>query len=357
MPRSTKILIAVALLLSAFAILVSVKAGSVLIQLFMSLALAYLLNPLVRKIERKGAPRIVAVILVFCLALSGMALSLTFLVMTVKSELADVQLNIPGYAKHMYEIVPTEVKVQLQIDTPEKISIQLDKLTREFRSVALDIAKPVLGWLQNALTSTIGFILNILGYLIIPIFLFYLLVDMPLLVAWIRDITPQRFRQQLKELTAEIDCVLASFVRGQLIVCGILAVLYSAGLWIIGIDLAVAIGTVAGIAFIIPYVGTILGIVLSMTMALLKFHDILHPLLCLGWFCIVQALEGMVITPKVVGNTVGLHPVIAIVALLIGGQLIGLWGMLLAIPVAAVIKVFACRLLAHYRDSEFFLGN
>jgi len=297
------------------------------------------------------------VLLVFSLALAGITAILLLLFVAIKAELAKVQLNIPEYATRLYELVPTNLKIQLQIDTPEKISQQLDLLTREFRGIAFDIAKPVFGWLQKAVTSTVGFLLNLLGYLIIPIYLFYLLADMPHLMAWLKDLPPLRFRDGLSLLAHQFDTVLGGFVRGQLLVCAILAVLYSAGLWMIGIDLAVVIGTLSGAAFIIPYVGTVLGIVLSMIMAILKFHDLLHPLLCLGWFVLVQALEGAVITPKVVGNTVGLHPLIAIVSLLIGGQLMGISGMLLAIPVAAILKVLAGHLLTYYRSSEFYQGN
>ncbi|MFZ2948275.1 MAG: AI-2E family transporter, partial [Desulfuromonadaceae bacterium] len=130
--------------------------------------------------------------------------------------------------------------------------------------------------------------------------------------------------------------------------------LYSAGLYVIGIDLAIVIGTLAGVTFIIPYVGTIIGICFSVVMALLKFNDILHPLLCLGWFGFVQLLEGAIITPRIVGNTVGLHPLVAIVALLIGGQIFGILGMLLAVPVTAVLQVFLRSLAEYYRASEFY---
>ena len=356
MPKSSKILLASLLLTLAFCVLIGIKAGSVLIQLFIALALAYILNPLVKKLEKKGLNRTVSVLVVFSLSLLIIGTSTILLIYTVKSELANVQLNIPGYAKKLYELVPKEVKVQLNIDTPEKITEQLTRLTQESRSMALDMIKPALAWLQKAVTSTVGFVLNLLGYLIIPVYLFYLLVDMPLLLGWLKGLPPERFREKLSILASEIDTVLAGFIRGQLLVCAILAVLYSIGLWLIGIDLAIAIGTLSGAAFIIPYVGTILGIVLSMSMALLKFHDLLHPMLCLSWFIFVQLLEGTFITPKVVGDTVGLHPLIAIFALLVGGQLLGISGMLLAIPLAAVIKVFAARLLEYYRSSEFYTG-
>lgn len=357
MPRSSKLLVTVLCLLLAAILLVWIKAGAVLVQLFIALALAYLLNPLVKNLEQRGLNRTVSVLLVFSLALIGISLVLVLLTLAIKSELSKVQLNIPAYATRLYELIPLKIKSYLQIDTPDRLAQQLSTLTLELKGSALAMVKPLLQWLQQAVSSTVGLILSLLGYLIIPIYLFYLLVDMPLLTAWLKELPPLRFREQLGLLIKEFDTVLSGFVRGQLLVCAILALLYSAGLWLIGIDLAVVIGTLSGAAFIIPYVGTVLGIILSILMAALKFHDLLHPLLCLGWFALVQALEGTVITPKVVGDTVGLHPLIAIVALLIGGQLIGISGMLLAIPVAAILKVLAGHLLVYYRASAFYQGS
>ena len=356
MPRSSRILLSVLFIIIAASVAVWIKAGSVLVQLFIALALAYLLNPLVKKLEQRGLNRTISVLLVFSLAFLFFSTSIFLLVIAVKSELATVQLNIPEYARRLYEAVPVEIKSRFHIETPELLSAQLNSAINGINSASFDAVKPLLSWLNRALSSTIGFILNLLGYFIIPIYLFYLLADMPLLIAWLKELPPLRFREQTGSLIREMDTVISGFVRGQLLVCSILAILYSTGLWFIGIDMAVAIGTLAGAAFIIPYAGTVLGIVLSMLMALLKFHDILHPLLCLGWFCLVQAVEGTVITPKVVGNTVGLHPLIAIVALLTGGQLFGIAGMLLAIPVAALIKVIAGHLLEYYRKSEFYQG-
>lgn len=357
MPRSSKILLTFLGLLLAATILIWVQAGTVLVQLFIALALAYLLNPLVHRLEQRGLNRIISVLLVFILAIVGLGGIAVLLTLAIKSELANVQLNIPDYVQRLYELIPQQVKSYLQIDTPDRLTLQLNNLAATLKASAFDIARPLLHWLQQAVSSTVGLVLNLLGYLIIPVYLFYLLADMPFFTAWLKELPPPRFREQLGQLCREFDRVLSGFVRGQLLVCAILAVLYSVGLWLIDIDLAVAIGTLAGAAFIIPYLGTILGIVLSMAMALLKFHDLLHPLLCLGWFGLVQTLEGTVITPKVVGDTVGLHPLIAIVALLIGGQLLGISGMLLAIPVAAILKVLAGHLLTYYRSSEFYQGT
>lgn len=329
-------------------------SSAVFLQLFIAFALAYILNPTVEFLERHSIRRSYGILIVFCLAVlvcGGFAL---FLVVSISGELSSIQLNLPEYVRHLYDITPTPVKGYLGIETADKLALRLNELLQQARGAAPDLLKPVMAFLQKALSSTVGVLLTLLGYLIIPVYLFYLLFDLPRLKAFIESYIPERFLPVYATKLAEIDAVLSGFVRGQLSVCAILAVLYSIGLYVIGIDLAIAIGTLAGITFIIPYVGTIIGICLSVVMALLKFNDILHPLLCLGWFGFVQLLEGSFITPKIVGDTVGLHPLVAIVALLIGGQLFGIMGMLLAVPVTAVTQVFLRSLSDYYRNSEFY---
>jgi predicted PurR-regulated permease PerM len=312
------------------------------------------MNPAVEFLETKGLKRPYGILAVFCMTFFICGGFAVFMVISITGEFSSMQLNLPAYAQHLYEITPASIKGYLGIETTEKLFLRLNDLLMQVRGAAPDLLKPMLAFLQRALTSTVGLLLALLGYLIIPVYLFYLLFDLPQLKIFIESFIPERFRPMYSIKLAEVDAVLSGFVRGQLSVCAILALLYSAGLYFIGIDLAVAIGTLAGVTFIIPYVGTIIGIVLSVIMALLKFNDILHPLLCLGWFGFVQLLEGMIITPKIVGDTVGLHPLVAIVALLIGGQLFGIMGMLLAVPVTAILQVFLHSLAEYYRNSEFY---
>ena len=354
MAKSTKILLAAALLLVILAAAVLYYSSAVFLQLFIAFALAYILNPVVEHIERKGVKRLYGIMVVFCLTVivsSGLAV---FFVVSITDELSNMQLNLPAYAHHLYEITPVSIKEYLGIETAEKLALRLNELLQQTRNAAPDLLKPLLAFLQKALSSTVDVLLALLGYLIIPVYLFYLLFDLPQLKTFITSYIPERFRPTYISKLADVDVVLSGFIRGQLSVCAILALLYSAGLYVIGIDLAIVIGTLAGATFIIPYAGTIIGICLSVVMALLKFNDILHPLLCLGWFGFVQLLEGAIITPKIVGNTVGLHPLVAIVALLIGGQLFGIFGMLLAVPVTAVLQVFLRSLACYYRNSEFY---
>lgn len=356
MHKSSKILLALALMLLVLTAAALYFSSAVFLQLFIAFALAYILNPAVTFLEKKGVGRIYGILAVFVFTLTVSAGFAMFMVVSVGGEFSRMQLNLPAYAHHLYEITPPAIKGYLNIETPEKLALRMNELLQQVRDFLPVMLKPMLSFLQKALTSTVSVMLALLGYLIIPVYLFYLLFDLPQLKRFIESFIPERFLGVYSEKLAEVDAVLSGFVRGQLSVCAILALLYSIGLYFIGIDLAIAIGTLAGVTFIIPYVGTIIGICLSVVMALLKFNDILHPLLCLGWFGLVQALEGMVITPKVVGDTVGLHPLVAIVALLIGGQLFGIFGMLLAVPVTAVLQVFLRSLAAYYRDSEFFRG-
>jgi len=357
MQKNTKILLTAALLLVSLTAVLLYNSSTVFLQLFIAFALAYILNPAVVFLEGRRVNRIVSILIVFSTALIVCTGFTAFLAVSISGELSSMQLNLPGYAQHLYEVTPATIKSYLGIETPDRLTLRLNELLQQARGISPDLLKPLLAFLQRAFSSTIGLLLAILGYFIIPVYLFYLLADWPRLVQFVESFVPVRYLGGYREKLDEVDTVLAGFIRGQLSVCAILAVLYSIGLYFIGIDLAIAIGTLAGITFIIPYVGTIIGIVLSVSMAFLKFHDILHPLLCLGWFSLVQGLEGMVITPKVVGNTVGLHPLVAIVALLIGGQIFGLMGMLLAVPVTALLQVFLRSLAVYYRNSEFFRGT
>ena len=357
MHKNTKILLTLVLLLASLAAVLLYNSATVFLQLFIAFALAYILNPAVLFLEDRRVNRIISILIVFITALVACCGFTLFLAISISGELSNMQLNLPAYAQHLYEITPATIKSYLGIETPAKLAVRLNELLQQARDLAPGLLKPLLAFLQMAFSSTVGLILAILGYFIIPVYLFYLLADWPQLKRFLDSFIPERLLSCYHEKLGEVDMVLSGFIRGQLAVCAILAVLYSIGLYFIGIDLAIAIGTLAGITFIIPYVGTIIGILLSVAMAFLKFHDILHPLLCLGWFALIQGLEGMIITPRVVGKTVGLHPLVAIVALLIGGQIFGLMGMQLAVPVTAVLQVFLRSLAVFYRSSEFYRGT
>jgi predicted PurR-regulated permease PerM len=352
-------------IIQAIAAILIIAGGAVLfyyqsaifLPVVIALILAYLFNPLVTLVEKRGIGRTLAIALVFCAVLVLLAAISTFFVVSIQGEFQDVRINLPEYANRIYGFIPQWLKLWFGIETPAKLYQQINASLETIKGASADIFKEALIFLQKAFASTLSFILALLGYVLTPIYLYYILKDLPQMKKALCELTPQRYRQCSTEKIGEIHEILSAFVRGQLSVCAILAVLYSVGLYFIGIDLAIATGALAGITFIIPYFGFILGIVLSMTLALLKFHDLLHPLLCLGWFAIVQGVEGGIITPRIVGEKVGLHPIVTILAILIGGQLFGILGMLLAVPVTAVLKVGLRSLLDYYRSSAFFTGS
>ena len=348
-----------AILLAACGIVLIASAyllGSIFVPLLLAVILAYLLDPLVEKLVQRRVNRSLSICIIFLTFVTVLVLVTSFLYLRVRSELADVRINLPEYANRMYEAIPQEIKVRLDIETPDKVYRHVNVMLNELRSGALEIVKEAFGLLTKAFASTFGLVLAVVGYLITPVYLFYLLKDFPDIWDRVLSLIPPRFHEPLGLKLREIDGVLSAFVRGQLLVCVFLAIMYSLGFIFIGIDLGVFIGVLSGVAFIIPYVGTFMAIILSTIMAALKYHDLLHPLMCLGWVCLVQALEGGIVTPRIVGDRVGIHPILALLALLVGGQLFGILGMLLAIPTAAVLKVFVVTSLERYRRSAYFGG-
>jgi predicted PurR-regulated permease PerM len=331
------------------------EASAVVVPFLLALLLAYFLDPAVDLLERR-LPRSLAVLAVFALFVLIAGVLLTFLIPTVKKEVVLVQQALPRYAEGLYRLLPSRLLESFGIAGNQDLQSLLHRLLQGARSLSFDVVNQVAVFLSRAFSSTFGFLLAVLGYFIIPIYLFYLLKDFDRLKAGVVSLIPERYRPMVVGIGLEIDDVLSGFLRGQLTVCLILGVLYSIGLLLIGIDLALVIGILSGVAFIIPYLGLIVGLATAGMLAVMKFHDLLHPLLVIGWFALVQSLEGTVITPRIVGDRVGLHPLGTILAVLIGGELFGFLGLLLAVPVTAAGTVLVRYLLAGYRDSEFFLG-
>jgi predicted PurR-regulated permease PerM len=188
----------------------------------------------------------------------------------------------------------------------------------------------------------------------VPIITYYLMVSFEKMRKEIRDLIPPYTRDAIVGKLQQIDTVLAAFVRGQLTVSLIMALLYTIGFVLIGIDLAIVLGVTSGLLFVIPYFGTMIGVVGGSLMALAKFGDLAHVGYVLGWIALVQLMEGYLITPRIVGHAIGLNPVVYILALIVGGNLFGLVGLLIAIPVAAVLKVLLVSAVDAYRKSYLY---
>ena len=209
----------------------------------------------------------------------------------------------------------------------------------------------IASWIVRGVTGTVGALVSLL---IIPVLAYYLLVEFDRIRLALLDLVPRAHQATVASGAARIDTLIAGFIRGQLTVCLVLGALYAIGFAAIGIDLAIAIGVASGLLAIIPYVGGAVALVSSAGMALLRFGVGSELALVIGWYLVVQALESFVLTPKIVGKSLGMHPVTVIVALMIGGDLLGFLGLLVAVPLAAVIQVFVQDLVALYRESSFY---
>jgi len=327
--------------------------------LFASAAFAYLLDPLVDKLEAKGWTRSKGIGLIFFCVTLGLGTLLLLLIPAVAAQFAEVIENVRLYVDNLASFVgPAAVFVEEQ--TGHQVPLDFDTLKRELpgwlTQMSPDVRAGIQGFLGGVFQSSLGFFSTILNLALLPIFTFYLLRDWDRLVRFCLGLIPQGQQPRVVRMAAAVDERLSAFVRGQITVCIILGVLYSTGLWISGIDLAVVIGLVSGALFIIPYLGTIVGVVLATVLCLMKFGADIHLVYVLLTFGIAQGFESWYLTPRIVGEKVGLHPLVVMIALLVGSSLGGIWGMLLAIPVTAALNVVGIEWLHAYRRSQAVHG-
>jgi predicted PurR-regulated permease PerM len=234
----------------------------------------------------------------------------------------------------------------IELDS-ESLVVAAQEYWREASSALLGVLSTVSRGGQAVLSWLVNLVL-------IPVVTFYLLRDWDKLVENIRTLIPRKAEPEVSALSREIDEVLGAFIRGQLMVMVALGVIYALGLWLLGLDLAFIIGMGAGVLSIVPYLGTFVGVVAALIAAAFQFQDLLHPVLVLAVFGVGQSLESMFLTPKLVGDRIGLHPVAVIFAVLAGGQLFGFLGILLALPAASALNVLARHLHERYRNSDLY---
>ncbi len=328
---------------------------AVFIPILLSFFIAYLLNPLVELLERKKINRGAAVISLVVILLVAAFFLFSSLLAVIQREISIAGEKLPSYLANLGNTILPKLKSMFMLrDMPTSMEEFLTQIGDYLKKLPPDFISMILGGLSSAFKSTLSYIIGLLGIIIMPFYIFYMLMDFEKIktIAWYY--IPPKQRHWFDTKWDEIDYVLGAFLRGQLILCVIMTVFYSIGLYIIGVELSFLIGVIAGVAFLVPLMGLVVGILLGGTMAFLQFQDLLHPFYVITAFAIAQILEAYVITPKIIGQRVGLHPVIIIVSILIGGELLGLFGILIAVPFAAVLKVFFKSIADSYRNLALF---
>ncbi len=328
----------------------------ILLPFAISAILAYLGDPVVDRLETVRIKswqlgRTQSVILVFVSLAFFVTAVLVVIIPGVESQIALFLRKLPDYVRWLNESLIPILKQSWDIEIQPFDSGRLIDMLKQHWHQAGGILTAVAGSVSRSGTVILEWMMNLL---LIPVITFYLLRDWDDLVAKIHDLFPRRFAPVIGKLATESDQVLGAFMRGQFYVMLALGMIYSTGLWMIGLELALLIGMIAGVVSFVPYLGAIVGIVAACMAALLQFHDVMYLVPVAIVFMVGQSLEGMLLTPWLVGDQVGLHPVAVIFAVLAGGQLFGFLGVLLAIPVASVIMVLLRHIHERYTGSDFY---
>jgi predicted PurR-regulated permease PerM len=313
--------------------------------------LAYLGDPLIDRLEARKISRSWAVTTVFGALLFGLLLLLLLLIPLSAHQFKELMRRLPTYIDWFQLSILPWLRDTLGID-PELFNLaHLRTQIIAYAQEIGDLASNLLESFRASSTVVFNWLANLV---LVPVVTFYLLRDWDLLVAKVRDLLPRRIEPTVSALARESDEVIGAFLRGQFIVMGALGILYSVGLAIIGLEFSLLIGLLAGLVSFVPYLGLVIGIVAASIAALLQFHSFLSIVPVLIVFGVGQLISDLFLTPKLVGDRIGLHPVAVLFAVLAGGHLFGFFGILLALPAAAVIAVVLRHAHDEYLRSGFY---
>jgi predicted PurR-regulated permease PerM len=324
----------------------------VILPLFLAFLVAYALDPVVDRLERLRVPRSVGAPLVMLTLVAAVLTAIFLGVPFAAAEFRHASEHLPQELDSLRDRIEALLWARYHYKLPVTWSELFTKYGADLRSQLPDATK-----IGGAILGSVGVLFVLLGTLIVPIFALYLLGDFDRIIKRAALLVPRRWAPGVDSIMREIHSTLGRYVRGQLLTNLILACLYGTGLALTGVRLAVPIGVLTGMLAFVPYVGLTLGTVLAAVMALLDWQgpgQIVGVLAVMGS---VGVLDAMVITPRIVGGSVGLKPIEVLLTLMAAGTLFGFLGVLLAVPIGAVLKILAHRAVAAYLGSSFYAGT
>lgn len=312
---------------------------------------AYLGDPLTDRLE-KYLSRSFAVCIVFLLLSTALLIFLLVVLPIIERQIVSLIDKLPGYIDQIQHVFIPWILSLLGIADVSLDLGQLRASITEHWKNAGNIAAKTFTTISKSGLLLIAWFANLL---LIPVITFYLLRDWDVLISRIHELIPRRYEPTISQLAKDSDSVLSAFLRGQLLVMLVLGMLYTAGLALIGLDFALLIGVIAGLVSFVPYLGVVVGLVVAGIAAVLQFQEAFVLVYIALVFGIGQVVESFILTPLLVGDKIGLHPVAVIFAVLAGGQLFGFFGILLALPVAAVMMVILRYAHERYVSSQLYV--
>ena len=321
-----------------------------------SAALAYLGDPFVDRLEkfsikRWKVGRTLAVSIVFVLMLSLLTVVLLILIPLLVEQIRLLVHLFPRWIEWFSGTGLPWVAGKLGFELTNFDPAEFTQVLKDYWREISRAAFRVVDYISRGGMAVAVFLTNLI---LIPVVTFYLLRDWDPMIRAMHDLLPRNMEAEISRTAKDVDEVLGAFFRGQLMVMLALGLIYSIGMSMVGIDLAILIGMGAGLLSIVPYLGSVVGVLVAVGAAMFQFQDVFHLVMVLLVFGAGQAAESMYLTPKLVGDRIGLHPVTVIFAVLAGGQLFGFLGVLLALPVAAALNVLVRRMLLKYRQSDLY---
>lgn len=328
--------------------------SAILLPFVAGMALAYFLDPVADRLERLGLSRMAATSVILLTFVVLLVLALIIVIPLLAAQATDFAEKVPGYISSLQQLVADPNSTML----PAWMKGQLGALKENLAKYVGEGASFLAGVFVQIWASGKALI-DILSLLVItPVVAFYILLDWDRMVAKVDSWVPRDWVSVVRRLAGEMDNAIAGFVRGQGTICLILAILYGGSLSLAGLNFGLLIGIVSGLVSFIPYLGSLLGLVLSVGVALVQFWpDYPWILLIAGIFFVGQIIDGYVLQPKLIGERVGLHPVWLMFALLAFGALFGFVGLLVAVPASASIAVLVRYGISRYLDSDLYHGG
>jgi predicted PurR-regulated permease PerM len=328
--------------------------GPVLTPFFAAAILAYVLAPGVTWLESKRLPRLAAVIVMMLLCLLVLLALVLVILPILQQEIAQLRPRLPTLFTSVSEQLLPWLEKTLNIRIKLDSASWKDWLTKHLASSGDDWAAALFSTLKSGWGSA----LTLIGVIfLMPVGLFFFLLDWPKFMQSLRDLLPPRWQEQVLEVLDEVDHLLGQYLRGQIKVMLVLALYYSLALFAAGFKLWLPIGVLTGILIAIPYIGFALGLSFALIDGMLQLGPLQGLVLVAVIYGIGQVLEGFFLTPRLVGEQIGLHPLAVIIALLAFGFVFGLTGVLLALPLSAILAVALRRLRRAYLASEFYTGS